>query len=93
MRAASRPARRPTGASAEAGPVECPEQSWTQGQAHRAPGRLPEREREPIAIAYWSEFSQSEVAARLAIPLGTVKTRTRSGLERLSQIPADELES
>ena len=46
----------------------------------------PEREREVIALAYWSDLSQSEVARKLDIPLGTVKTRTRSALQHLAAI-------
>ena len=55
---------------------------------HRALETLPPAEREVIELAYWSGLSQSEVAEFLGIPLGTVKTRTRSALARL----ADELE-
>ncbi len=73
-------------------PDERAEQSWTQWQVHRALERLPEREREVIALAYWSELSQSEVAARLGVPLGTVKTRTRSALLHLAEILEGELE-
>ena len=90
--ATSRRPRRPTRPRREAGPDERAEQSWTQWQVHGALERLPEREREVIALAYWSDLSQSEVAARLGIPLGTVKTRTRSALMHLAEILEGELE-
>ena len=86
------PAEAPDEASPESGPHERAEQAWTQWQVHRALERLPEREREVVALAYWSELSQSEVAARLGIPLGTVKTRTRSALMHLAEILESEVE-
>jgi RNA polymerase sigma-70 factor, ECF subfamily len=43
-------------------------------------------ERESIELAFFSEMTQSEVAARLQQPLGTIKTRIRSGLVKLRQI-------
>jgi RNA polymerase sigma-70 factor (ECF subfamily) len=49
---------------------------------------LPERERAVLVLAYTDGLTQSEIAERLDLPLGTVKTRTRSGLARL----ADHLE-
>jgi RNA polymerase sigma-70 factor (ECF subfamily) len=54
-------------------------------RVHAAVDALPEREREVIALAYFEGLSQSEVADRLTLPLGTVKTRTRSGLARLAE--------
>jgi RNA polymerase sigma-70 factor (ECF subfamily) len=42
-------------------------------------------EREVIETAFFLELSYPEVAARLNQPLGTVKTRIRSGLEKLRQ--------
>jgi RNA polymerase sigma-70 factor, ECF subfamily len=57
---------------------------------HAAVDALPAREREVIELAYFDGLSQSEVAARLSLPLGTVKTRTRSGLARLAERLADQ---
>ena len=57
---------------------------------HSAVDALPEREREVIELAYFSGLSQSEVAERLSLPLGTVKTRTRSGLAHLAERLASE---
>ena len=42
-------------------------------------------ERQAIETAFFSELTYAEVAARLNQPLGTVKTRIRSGLEKLRQ--------
>lgn len=42
-------------------------------------------ERQLIETAYFSELTHAEVAARLNQPLGTVKTRIRSGLAKLRQ--------
>jgi RNA polymerase sigma-70 factor (ECF subfamily) len=85
------PMEAPDGAVDEAGPLEQAEQSWVAWRVHRALEELPEREREVVALAYWSGLSQTEVAEFLAIPLGTVKTRTRSALARLADLLEGEL--
>jgi len=66
------------------GPEHRAEHEWLRWRVHRALEELPETEREVLALAYWGERSQSEIASELGIPLGTVKTRTRSGLSRLA---------
>lgn len=45
--------------------------------------KLPERQRETIVLAYYGGYSQSEIAALVGAPLGTIKTRMRDGLTRL----------
>jgi RNA polymerase sigma-70 factor (ECF subfamily) len=86
------PAEIPEEASLDTGPADQAEQNWVSWRIHRALEELPEREREVINLAYWSGLSQSEVAEFLSIPLGTVKTRTRAALAKLSDILGDELQ-
>jgi RNA polymerase sigma-70 factor (ECF subfamily) len=82
------PMEAPDTASTELGPSEEAERSWLSWRVHRALEELPAHERPLLELAYWSGLSQSEIADFLNIPLGTVKTRTRSALGRL----ADALE-
>jgi RNA polymerase sigma-70 factor, ECF subfamily len=72
-------------------PADQAEAGWVTWRVHRALGQLPERERQVIELAYWGGRSQSEIAELLGIPLGTVKTRTRTGLSRLADVLEDVL--
>jgi RNA polymerase sigma-70 factor, ECF subfamily len=83
------PAEVPDTASPEAGPEERVVDSWVAWRVHSALERLPERERVVLELAYWSGLSQTEIASYLDVPLGTVKTRTRAGLSRLTGLLAE----
>jgi RNA polymerase sigma-70 factor (ECF subfamily) len=53
------------------------------GRVSEALAGLPEAQRETIVLAYYGGYSQTEIAALVGAPLGTVKTRMRDGLSRL----------
>ena len=48
--------------------------------------RLPAAQREVLTLAYFGELTQSEIADRLGVPLGTVKARAFRGLRRLADM-------
>ncbi len=79
------------GPGSDPDPSEEAEASWTAWRVHRALEVLPDHERPVIELAYWRGLSQSDIADRLEIPLGTVKTRTRSALARLADALDEEL--
>lgn len=80
------------GPTGEPGPPNRAEAAWQAWRVHRALEVLPPHERPVIELAYWRGLSQSEIADSLGIPLGTVKTRTRSALSRLAAELEGELE-
>src|SRR5690242_6636833 len=73
------------GARPTAGPEQAFETAGVQEAIGIAIAAMPDDERTVILLAYQEELSQSEIAARLGWPLGTVKTRTRRALLRLRQ--------
>jgi RNA polymerase sigma factor (sigma-70 family) len=48
--------------------------------------RLPREQREALTLAYFGDLTQTEIADRLGVPLGTVKARTFRGLRRLADL-------
>ena len=73
------------GAIAAPGPDPA-DQAWEQvqrAQISAALLHLPETQRMIIELAYFEGYTQSQIAARLDEPLGTVKTRLRLGMQKL----------
>lgn len=57
---------------------------WYDGQIlRRLLTRLPAEQRELVELAFFRGYTHSELAELLHLPLGTVKTRLRAGLQKL----------
>jgi RNA polymerase sigma-70 factor (ECF subfamily) len=50
--------------------------------------QLPVEQRQAVELAYFEGMTQSEIANKTGIPLGTVKTRVRTAMQTLRQIIA-----
>ncbi|PQP02468.1 RNA polymerase subunit sigma [Massilia phosphatilytica] len=68
-----------------AGPHEQAQLSRDAQALARCMDTLAGRQRQAIGMAYMHDLSHSDVAARLDLPLGTVKTWIRRGLDRLRE--------
>jgi RNA polymerase sigma-70 factor (ECF subfamily) len=65
---------------------------WRRLERERVRGALsalPDAQRQAIELAYFGGYTQSELAERLDLPLGTIKSRMFSGLARLRDLLGD----
>jgi RNA polymerase sigma-70 factor (ECF subfamily) len=73
-----------TGVTPAVEPDESARPGWHVHDAvHRALATLPGDQRAVVDLAYFEGLTQSEIAERLGIPLGTVKTRLRLAFDKL----------
>ena len=74
----------PDGAVPSAEPDESAHPGWhVHESVHDALRQLPDDQRTTVRLAYFEGLTHSEIAERLAIPMGTVKTRLRLAYARL----------
>jgi RNA polymerase sigma-70 factor, ECF subfamily len=65
-------------------PDEAARPGWhVHESVHTALRTLPEDQRDVVRLAYFEGLTHSEIATRLDIPLGTVKTRLRLAFDKL----------
>jgi RNA polymerase sigma-70 factor, ECF subfamily len=67
--------------------------SEQRGLVNEALAQLPDEQKRPLMLAYFDGLTQSEIATRLGAPLGTVKTRMRTGMLKLREQLAGKGES
>lgn len=72
----------PPGPGADEGAIG----SLVAGTVRDALGRLPAEQRQVLALAYYGGYTQREVAAKIGVPLGTVKSRMFTGVARLRNL-------
>ncbi len=75
--------------TAVASPHTSAEQDDLATRVRSALVAIPANQRQVLELAYYEGLSQSAIGARLQLPLGTVKTRSRQGLIRLRALLID----
>lgn len=60
---------------------------------HEALAALPDEQRETLVLAYFHDLTQTQISARMKVPLGTVKARSARALRRMATLLVPEEES
>jgi RNA polymerase sigma-70 factor (ECF subfamily) len=56
-----------------------------QRAVRAALAEIPEAQRQALELAYFDGLSQSEIAGKLGVPLGTIKTRMQLGMRKMRE--------
>ena len=64
-------------------PVDAANVAEEARHLHRALAQIPAAQRQVLLLAYFDGLSQTEIAERVGLPLGTVKSHARIGLTKL----------
>lgn len=67
-------------------PLELSLRREQRQRMHQVLSALPFEEHELLVLSYWGELSHREIAGRLNLPLGTVKTRIRRAMAQLRSV-------
>ena len=71
-------------------PQEQAELSLERERIRKALAQLPDNQRQALALAYFQDYSHVQIAEALKQPLGTVKTRIRTAMQKLRQTLQDD---
>ena len=91
LRKSARPGRAPVElADTDAPSADAPAADPAdRSRVHRALAALPPEQRTPIDLAFYRGLTREQIAGALGIPIGTVKTRIRMGVQRLGVLLAE----
>jgi RNA polymerase sigma-70 factor (ECF subfamily) len=68
------------------GPEQATALAMERERVRAAIAQLSKEQKQVLALAYFQGLTQSQIAEALALPLGTVKTRIRLGMQKLREM-------
>jgi RNA polymerase sigma-70 factor (ECF subfamily) len=75
------------------GPEHSAALAMERARVRTAIAQISEEQKQVLALAYFQGLSQSQIAGALGLPLGTVKTRIRLGMQKLREMLHEDPEA